>query len=170
MADLGLSAILGGIGAAVSAIGTLSAGAQQKKRYEYEAKVQQQQADEAQAASQREAADKYRQGRLIESQQRALIAGSGGSLGDASVIDLMGDTRQQVALAAETDIYKGEQQARGYNDAAEVSKINAKNSMQAAWLNAGADLFSGVSNMYSRFGQQQRQTSSASSATAPLYG
>lgn len=170
MADLGISAILGGIGTVVSTIGTIQAGRQQQAKFEYEQKVQQMQADEAEAASQRDAIARQREGQMIASQQRAAIAGSGGSLADAGVIDLMGDTQEQVALARETDIYKGKQQAKGYNDAAKIAGIDAKNAMSAAYLTAGANLFSGVSNMYSRFGQQQRSTSAAGGSTAPLYG
>lgn len=162
--------ILAGLGLGLQTLGTLQQGREQKARFHYEQKVQRQQADEAEAASQRDAAARYREGEFILSQQRAGIAGSGGNLSDPSVIDLMGDTQAQVRLAADSEIYKGQQQAKGYNDAAVVSGINGDNAMKAAWLNAGANLFSGVSNMYSRFGQQQRMTSPSTGSTAPLYG
>lgn len=168
MASLGM--IASAIGTAVSVVGTLAGGAQQRARYEYEAKVQEQQADEAMAASQRDAAARYREGALIASQQRAGIAAGGGSLADPGVIDLMGDTREQVGLAAQTEIYKGEMQAKGYNDAAAISRIDAKNSMTNAWLTAGGQLFSGISNMYSRFGQPQAGGGTAAGSTAPLFG
>ncbi|MDR6818507.1 hypothetical protein J2X76_003684 [Neorhizobium sp. 2083] len=132
--------------------GTLQQGREAKARYAYEQKVQQAQADEAEAASQRDAAQRYREGRLIESQQRAAIAGSGGDLTDPSVIDLMDDTKDQVIYAADSDIFKGKQQAAGYNDAAKISKINGDNAMKAAQISAGAQLFGGISNMFSRFG------------------
>lgn len=169
MADLGLTAILGGIGTLLQVGGTLQAGREQEARYKYEQKVQQQQADEAEAASQRDAQSRYREGQFLLSQQRAAIAGTGG-LSDPSVIDLMDDTQERVTLAAETDIYKGKQQAKGYNDAATVSGINADNAMKAARINAGAQLFAGVSSMFTRFGQQQKQTSISSGSTVPLYG
>lgn len=168
MSSLGMIATA--IGTVVSVAGTIAAGAQQKARFEYEAKVQEQQADEAMAASQRDAAARYREGALIASQQRAGIAAGGGSLGDAGVIDLMGDTREQVGLAAQTEIYKGDMQAKGYNDAAAISRIDARNSMTNAWLTAGGQLFSGISSMYSRFGQPQAGGGYASGSTAPLFG
>lgn len=166
----GLAPILGAIGTGIQVLGTIQAGREAKARYAYEAKVQRQQADEAEAASQRDAQQRYREGQMILSQQRAAIAGSGGDLTDPSVIDLMDDTKDQVIYAADSDIYKGKQQAAGFNDAAKISKINGDNAMKAAWLNAGANLFAGVSNMYSRFGQQAQRTSTASGSTAPLYG
>ncbi|AXV15122.1 hypothetical protein CYG48_05055 [Neorhizobium sp. SOG26] len=165
-----LALIAGGIGTAVQTFGTIQAGREANARAQYEAKVQEQQADEAYAASQRDAAEKYRQGRLMLSQQRAAIAGSGGDLTDPSVLDIMGDTAAEIDLAARTDIYKGDQQARGYNDAAKNSRISGKNALNASYISAAGSLFSGVSNMYSRFGQQARSTKPASGSTRPLYG
>lgn len=151
-----IAGLAGAAGTLIQVGGTLQAGKEDQARYEYEQKVQRQQADEAQAASQREAASRYREGKLLASQQRAAIAGSGGSVADASVIDLMNDTQDEVNLAAQTEIYKGEQQRRGYDDAAKIAGINAKNAMSRAKYQAAGGLFAGVSNMYSRFGQQAR--------------
>lgn len=164
-----IAGIAGGLGTLVQVGGTLQAGREEQARYQYEQKVQAQQADEAQAASQRDAAARYREGRLLESQQRAAIAGSGGSLADASVIDLMGDTAAEVDLAARTEIYKGEQQRRGYDDAAKIAGIDAKNAMSRAKYQAAGGLFAGISNMYSRFGQQARATA-PSTGSNRIYG
>lgn len=164
-----IAGLAGAAGTVVQTLGTLQAGREDKARYQYEQKVQQQQADEAQAASQRDAAARYREGEFLLSQQRAGIAGGGGSLADASVMDLMGDTAAEADLAARTEIYKGEQQARGYNDAAKIAGINANNAMSRARYQAAGGLFAGVSNMYSRFGQQARATAPASGSNL-VYG
>lgn len=160
--------IAGLIGTGIQTLGTLQAGKEEKARYQYEQKVQAQQADEAKAASQRDAAARYREGEFLLSQQRAGIAGSGG-LADPSVIDLMNDTQDETNLAAETEIYKGEQQRRGYDDAAKIAGINAKNAMSRARWQAAGGLFAGVSNMYSRFGQQARATAPSTGSNA-IYG
>lgn len=165
----GLAPILGAVGTGIQVLGTIKAGNDADAKAQYEAKVQEQQADEAKAASQRDAASQYRQGQQLLSQQRAAIAGSGGSLSDPSVIDLMGDTAGEARLAADTELYKGEQQSRGYNDAAKNSRISGKNAKTAAYISAAGGLFSGVSSMYSRFGQQARQTAPASSSNL-IYG
>lgn len=156
-------------GTILQVAGTMQAGREEKARLQYEEKVQEQQADEALAASQRDAASRYREGRLLLSQQRAAIAGSGGNITDASVIDLMGDTAAEADLAARTEIYKGEQQSRGYNDAAKVAGVNADNAMRRARWQAAGQLFSGVSSMYSRFGQQAKATTPSTSSNA-IYG
>lgn len=167
MAALGM--IAGALGTLVQVGGTLQAGKEQEARYLYDQKVQNQQADEARAASQRDAAARYREGRLMASQQRAAIAGSGGSLEDASVIDLMNDTQDEVNLAADTEIFKGEQQARGLSDAAKLSGMNAKTAVSSSKWQAAGGLFSGISNMYSRFGQQARATAPATGSNL-IYG
>lgn len=166
----GLAPIFGAIGTGISVLGTIQAGREQKAQAEYQAKVQEQQADEAYASAQRDAAEKYRRGRIMMGDQRAAIADAGGDLTDPSVLDIMGDTAAEIDLAARTDIYRGDQQARGYNDAAVNSRISGANAQKASFITAGANLFSGVSNMYSRFGQQARTTSTASGSTRPLYG
>lgn len=167
MAELAL--IAGAIGTGIQVLGTLQSGREQKARFQYEQKVQSMQADEAMAASQRDAQARNREGQLLMSQQRAGLAASGADLTEPSIINLMGDTSREIDLARRSELYKGDQQARGYNDAAKVSGINAQNAMRAATLSAGASLFAGVSSMYSRFGQQARQTQTVSTAPLP-YG
>jgi signal transduction protein with GAF and PtsI domain len=166
-----VTAVAGLAGTVMQVQGTLQQGREQQARYEYEQKVQEQQADEAQAASQRDAAARHREGELILSQQRAGIAASGGGLAEGGVIDLMGDTKERVEFAKETELYKGEQQAKGYDDAAKVAGINAENAMKSAQYAAAGQLFSGVTSMFSRFGQSmlQNRSSSTNPNTQPLY-
>lgn len=160
-----VSGIAGVAGTIMSVSGALQQGKDAEAKAKYEAKVQEQQADEAQAASQREASEKYRQGQYMLSQQRAAIAGSGGSVNDPSVIDMMGETAGETALSAETSIYKGEQQARGYNDAAKVSRYEGKAARRASYYNAAGALFSGVTSMFSRFGAPQKSAPAKSVRT-----
>lgn len=157
-------------GTILSVQGAMEQGREEKARFQYEQKVAAQQADEAKAASQREAMARYREGRMLLSQQQAAIAGSGGNLTDPSVIDLMDDTKEQVTVAAQTDIYRGEQQARGYNDAAKVAGYNAESAMRAARLNAMSNLFGGVSSMFSRFGQSSQKPVTGSPSVKMPYG
>lgn len=162
-----LAPVLGAIGTIVSVAGTMEEGREQKARYQYEQKVAAQQADEATAASQRDAMARYREGRYLLSQQQAAIAGSGGNMTDPSVMRIMDDTTEQVTLAAESDIYKGDQQARGYNDAAKVAGYNAESAMRAARIKAASTLFSGMSTMFSRFGESNKKTATSSTVTPP---
>lgn len=166
---LSLGQTLGLVGTGISTVGTIAGGIEARNQAKYQQEVAEQNADEAKAASQREAADRRREGRLVMSRQRAAIAAGGGSTADDSVLDLMGDTAAAADTNAKLELYKGEQQARGYKDAANVAEYQAKIAMPAAFLGAAGDLFSGVSSMYSRFGQQQKRVAPASNVVLP-YG
>jgi hypothetical protein len=160
MASLATIATVASIaGTALSVVGTISAGQQQAAAYEYQAKQDKMQGDEAKAASQREAAAQRRQGDLIISKQRAGVAAGGGNTAEPSVIDIMSDTASEADLAARTQLYKGEQQKRGYQDAAAIAKVNAPNSRTNSYLGAAGDLFKGITSMYDRFGKPQMSTS-----------
>ncbi|MGV2104395.1 hypothetical protein [Rhizobium sp. 21-4511-3d] len=178
-----LAAAAGAAGTVTQIAGTLQAGREAKAKYQYQQKVAEAQGDEAMASAQRDAAERYREGQLIQSQQRAAIAGAGGDLTDPSVIDLLNDTQDRVNYAADSEIYKGTQQQRGYDDAAAVAGIDAENAMKAAqigaftagfdafnrlggragpdgsWLSDGPGVFSGVSGMYARFGKAEKRGS-----------
>src|SRR5690242_13694746 len=157
MAVLGTIATIAGT--ALSVIGTISAGEQQSAAYKYQAQQDKIAADEAKASSQREAAAQTRQGEFIMSRQRAAIAAGGGNVGEPSVIDVIADTGKQADLAARTQLFKGVEQSRGYNDAATIARVNASNSMTNAYLGAAGSLFKGVSSMYDRFGAPAQSTS-----------
>lgn len=162
MAGLSTIATIAGLaGTALQFVGTIRQGQEAAARHEYEQKVQEQQADEARAASQRAAAARKREGDILLSRQRAAVAASGGSTADQSVLDIMGETAKESDLAVRTELFKGEQQGRGYDDAAIVSGIDAKNAVTSSYFSAAGGLFSGISSMYSRFGQQQSRTRTA---------
>jgi len=165
-----LGAVAGIAGTVMQVKGTMEQGKEDRNRYQYEQKVQEQQADEALASAQRDAAQRYKEGNLLLSQQRAAIAGSGGDLSDPSVIKLMGDTADATAYAGQSEIYKGQQQSRGYDDAAEVAGYNASASMRAARIAATGQLFSGVSSLFSRFGSPASSKLGATSGVTLPYG
>lgn len=156
-------------GTAMSVMGSLQQGKDAQEKANYEAKVQEMQADEAVGASQRDAVAQHRQGLQMLSAQRAAFAASGGG-GDPSVIDVMGDTAAEINLAKETELFKGEQQSRGYNDAAAVSRVDGERARRNGVMGAIGAGLSGFSSMYSRFGQQASATTPYSGSTRPLYG
>lgn len=170
MSGLEVVAALAGLaGTGLQIAGTLEQGQEEKRRFEYQAKVRKQQGDEAMASSQRDAQARNREVDLIMSRQRAAVAGAGGSTADQSVLDVMGDTAKEGNLGVRTELYKGDQQQRGYDDAATVARYDAAMAPRRAALSAAGTLFSGTSSMYSRFGQQQKKTAPASTVQLP-YG
>lgn len=141
---------------AVSAVGTLASGAAAKATAEFEAKQREQQADEARAVSQRAALERRREARLLQSQQLARAAAVGGA-SDPSVIDIFADTAERGELAFQTEIYKGETQARGLETAADVARFEGRQAQRAALIGAGTDILSGATTLYTQFGQRRRQ-------------
>lgn len=137
-------------GTALSMVGALKSGADQKASMNYQAKVQEQQADEATAAGQRSAAAQYRQGQLLQSRQQAVAAATGGGA-DQSVLNIMGMTSMETQLAAQTEMYKAEQRSKGYSDAASVSRTDASRAGTNGTLTALGNGFNGASTMYTRF-------------------
>lgn len=163
-----IAGIAGLAGTALQAAGTIKAGNEAEDRFEYEAKVKQQRADEARAAGQRAAMARQREGELVMSRQRAYAAAQGGGA-DASVIDIMADTASEVDLGVKTEMFKGEQQGRGYDDAAKISLTNARNAASSSKWAAAGTLFGGVTSMYSRFARDKRRSTSLSTISLP-YG
>lgn len=167
----GLATIAGlskaaGVLATVATVGSTIAGIQAEKKdaaeraaqFRYQQKVEEQEADASRARGQRAAAARYRQGREIASRQKAIAAASGGG-SDQSVIAMMGQTEAEVDLAARTELFNAEQQARGHEDRAVVADINARNARSSGTLSSIGVALGGISSMYDRFGRKNRSTS-----------
>jgi len=110
-------------GSAVQAGGTLAGGntARQagligQQQEEFKAKQLDMRAQESRAASQRSALDKRRETELLTS--KLIARGGPGASSDVGIVDLAGDIAQRGEFEALTEMYKGENRARGDEDAA----------------------------------------------------
>lgn len=113
------------VGAGVSAAGTIAggnaaadAGVRGQQAQEFKAKQEEQAAQESRAVAQRSALDKRRQSTLLQSTLQARAAASGGGADDPGVLDLAGDIAGRGEYEALFDMFKGENRARGLEDAA----------------------------------------------------
>lgn len=90
---------------------------------------------------------------------RAAQGHSGGSSGQGSVLDILGDAAAQSELEKQNILYQGELKARGfqntsmldrYGGATSSSRLSAAadNTMSAGYLKAGTELLSGTANAY----------------------
>ena len=149
-----IATVASAVGTGLSVVGALKQGAEQKARYNYEAKVAEQRADEERASGQRRAASVTRQGRIMQSDAAASAAMVGGG-GDVSVLDMAGMTSAETSLAADTEMYRAEQRGRGLDDSAAVSRINARNAGTGGMLNAAGSLASGSATMFDRFAKMR---------------
>ena len=81
----------GAAGLGLNAYGKLQAGDSAKKRMQFKAKQLEQNAGKALSASQRQAQELDRQGRLQQSRALAIAASSGGGASDPTVMNLMAE-------------------------------------------------------------------------------
>jgi hypothetical protein len=132
-----------------------TAGAYTRQASEFTARQHELQAGESRAAAQRMAADKRRESRLVQSQLVARAAASGGAVDDPSVVTTAGQVAQRGEYEALTEMYKGENRARGLEDAAyaarrqgEAAEYEGKAKKKASYLSALGTIIGGASTMY----------------------
>ena len=121
------------IGSAISAKGTLMggkaaaiAGANAKAASEFTALGQEQQAGAARSAAQVAAQERRRQTGLALSTLRARAAADGGSATDTGVLDLAGGIGERSEFASLLELAKGENTARGQEDAARATRMQGE--------------------------------------------
>lgn len=149
-------------GAALSAGGTLVGGAAsaaagksaQQAGY-FRATQEEQAAQESRAAAQRAALEKKRETGLIQSKLQARAAASGGGADDPGVLDLAGDIAGRGEYEALTEMYRGENRARGLEDAAIGSRMSGdaalaegKAKQTASYFSAAGTLVGGAGSAY----------------------
>lgn len=133
--------ILGAVGAAVSAFGSISAGQASANAANYNAQVAEQNAQRARAEGSAAAEQKVRENRRALGLQRAAIGESGfgysGSLFDIS---------QQSAANAELDVltlaYEGEAAARGQQNRAALYRTEADAERTQGYIGGASKLLS----------------------------
>lgn len=152
-AVLAIGAVASLAGGVVSAVQAQQAAAAQAAAIQYQAEFQaaaaeydanqrERQANDARALAQREANKRRQEGDLLLSRQLAVSAAQGGAT-DPSVLTLFGQTFEDTELAAGTEIYTGETQARGLIDAANVSRYEGGQALVAGQIQADAALTAG---------------------------
>lgn len=158
-------------GSLVSAAGTIAggnaaaaAGMAGQGQKNFEARQQEMQAQESRAASQRSALDVRRREELLRSTLIARAAAGGSSATDPGIIDLAGDIAQRGEYEALTEMYKGENRARGLEDAALGSRLTGQAlaaegaaKKKAAKLSAIGTIIGGAGSMFSQYNQAGRR-------------
>lgn len=162
------SALLTGAGAAVSALGTIAggnaaeaAGKAANASAQFTAKQQEIAAGEARASAQRAHFEKQRETRLVLSTLQARAASSGGGADDPTIVGLVGDIGARGEYESLMEMYKGENRARGLEDAAISSRLTGEASLaegrskrKAASLSALGTIIGGAGSMYNVYNKQ----------------
>lgn len=149
-------------GSLLAASGARKAGKAQNVAAKYEAKQLASQANEAVAASQREAMEQRREANLVGSRALALAAASGGGASDPSVMKLLADLKGEGAYRSSVALYQGEERARQLRMGAAASRFSGQQAQAAGRLRATSYLLKAggavasrklQSTMYEKYGQ-----------------
>jgi len=132
-------------GSVLGAAGSVIGGIQAQQQADYQAKVQRRQAEEARAASQREAIRRAREARYVLSRQQAIAAASGGSATDPTVLDLMGDVAGEGEYQKAAALYEGNARGSSLEAQAALNRMAGRQAMLGGFVNAGTTLLSGAS-------------------------
>ena len=134
---------IAGMGSAMAAgkagkIGAALQGQAAMQSAEYRAKQLEQQAQEARASQQRMALETRRKGDLLQSTLRTRAAAGGGSATDNTVMNLAGQIEARTEYESLLEMYKGENAARGMEDAAKAARYQGQVGLVASGLQSKA--------------------------------
>jgi hypothetical protein len=166
---------LTGASAAISALGTIAggnaaeaAGKAANASAQFQAKQQEMAALESRATAQRAQFEKQRETQLVQSKLQARAASSGGGADDPTVLGLVGDIGARGEYESLMEMYKGENRARGLEDAAMSSRMSGEAALaegqakrKAASLSALGTIIGGAGSMFNIYNKQPLYRSGA---------
>ena len=146
---------------AVSAFSAIQQGKAAKAAYQYNAKIQQQNAglarEEAKTLAEQQARENYlRLGSIHAAQGK-----SGGTANEGSVLDVIADVASQGEFQRQQIIYGGELKARDFNNTAILDSARAHQAEAGSYYQAASDLLGGAASYYSTSLLRNAGTSSA---------
>lgn len=131
--------------------GAYQTGKRQSTELKFEAEQFRINANQAKAASQRDAEEETRQAALVQSRILAVAAASGAGASDPTVVRLIGKQAGEGAYRAALAIYRGDEQARQNMNAANAREYEAKAAVAAGKTRAFASLVGTGASLYQRF-------------------
>jgi hypothetical protein len=156
---VGAAAALTGVGAGISAIGSLGsasaqreAGKAQQAQYNFKAAQEDQQATQAIAASQRQMFDTNKKTALTQSTLTARAAADGGSATDATPLDLSQDIAGRGEYLALGDLFAGEDKSAGLHQQAYADRYSGAAARAGANAQANATILGGIGSLAGKFG------------------
>lgn len=152
MAELAVaSAVISAIGGAVTAAGTIASGNAAKEGAYFKAAQEDQASKESRAASQRGAMEARRQASLVQSKIQAGAAASGAGASDPGIVKLESDVAGRGEFQALTEMYKGENRARGISDQAMGDRMSGDAAQTGSYFKGAGTLLSSGGSFYDRY-------------------
>lgn len=145
-------------GTILSAVGQIGGAIGAKNAANFEAKQMVAQAGTERATSQRAAAEERRQKNLNQSRAQAVAAASGGGASDPTVVDIQGDLEVEGEYRALSQLYEGEERARGLIGAASAKKVEGRQALTGGLIGAAGTILSGADSLYGKYGTKKPMT------------
>lgn len=133
------------VGTVISASSSIRQGKQQNAAARLEADQLEKEGLRAYAQGTREQNEQLRQGRILASNMRAQMAGSGGTTDDPGATEMIAKVGRDAEYNALAAMYDAKSRHRGYGFQAKVSRWGGRNAKQAGRLKATGTVLSGYS-------------------------
>ncbi len=127
---------------AITVLSQLKEGADQKAEAKSQALQLEQQGRQEQAYAQRRAGVERHQANLAGSRALAVAASSGGGASDPDVENILGNIAGEGEMRAMSQIYEGDEKARGAGDQAGAARRTGQRAATASYWKAGATIAS----------------------------
>lgn len=171
------SLALSGIGAGISAIGTLAGGANaaalgqsQQNAYNYQAAQLQENASSAIGASQRTMLDTQENTRLAEGTVTADAAGGGFTAGVGSPGAIAGSIAKRGSFQAAMNLFQGENQSTGMLNQAQGDVMSGQIAAEGGEMQRDASEFSAVGNLATAGGSMFKNYASMTNPSGGVPG
>lgn len=162
LAAMAIPAVMGGASAAASWVapalmaggtilstaGQISAGDSANTVAQWEAEQIDDRAKAETAAGSREAAERAKEARLVQSRARAVGAASGGGVD----YDLIGDLEEEGAYRAGIAIWESEERAKGLRTQADARRVEGGLQRSAGRTRGAATLLGGANSLMEKYG------------------
>lgn len=125
------------------------AGRARQQALEHQAAQARQNAGQERAAAQRGAIEQRRQGRFVASRALARAAASGAGAGDPTVENILGDIGAEGEFRALTELFVGEERARGLEHQADIKVFEGGQERRAGDIARRASKFSAFTQVLS---------------------
>ena len=143
-----LAPIIGIIGTAVSAYGTIAGANAQASGMEYQAAVARTKARQEEAIAQRQQMETDRKTKLTLSRAQAVASASGGSATDPTVVDNAGDIAARGKYTGGLQMWQGKMNAWDFDTKAQGLQASADATRSGGKLSAFSTILGGAASIY----------------------
>lgn len=144
--SMGVMAAVSLAGTAMSAVGSIRQGQQQKLNADYEALQMEKNAKQVEAAGQQAALEKRRQYDILQSRALAIAGASGAGALDPDVLNIIGGLNVEGERAMGTELYNARSNANAMTSQAAATRYQGQQAQTAGYVRGAATALSGIAD------------------------